>query len=317
MRKASVIVLGSVNTDLVIRGERIPRPGETVLGGTFYRAAGGKGANQAVAAARASTERVTFISAVGDDAFGHEAISGFQIENLDPRFIRVVPKAASGVALIVVDATGENSIAVASGANRELNPADVDAVPEDVFANARVFLACLESRLETVERGLRRARAAGLTTILNPAPAGPLIGHLDVLEWVDVLTPNAGEAAMLLGMPANQPSSGETTEFKAARELQRRGARSVVVTLGSAGALVVGETSEHVPAVKTTPLDTTAAGDAFNGALAIALAEGRKLIDAVRWATHAAAISVTREGARPSLARREEIDASFTGHNDA
>jgi len=186
-------------------------------------------------------------------------------------------------------------------------------VPEEIFANARVFLACLESPIETVERGLRRARAAGLTTILNPAPAGPLVGHLEILKLVDVLTPNAGEAALLLGMPANEQAANETTS-QAAGKLRRHGARSVVVTQGSAGALVVEETTEHVPAVKATPLDTTAAGDAFNGALAVAFSEGRSLIDAVRWATCAAAISVTREGAQPSLATRAEIESSFASN---
>lgn len=310
MSDSKVIVLGSVNTDLVIRSERIPRPGETVLGGQFYRASGGKGANQAVAAARAALHPVTFIAAVGDDAFGRDALAAFEQENLDRQFIRVVPQANSGVALILVDEQGENSIAVASGANLQLSPADVDAVPDEVFSRAKVFLTCLESPIETVERGLRRAREAGLTTILNPAPAGPLLERLDLLKLVDVLTPNAGEAAMLVGMPADREPTDEMAA-EVGRELQYRGAQAVVVTRGADGVVVVDDETALVPAVKAQPQDTTAAGDAFNGALATSLSEGRMLRDAVRWGIHAAAISVTRAGAQPSLPTRAEIDASL------
>lgn len=316
MSHSKVIVLGSVNTDLVIRGDRIPLPGETVLGGDFYRAAGGKGANQAVAAARAAQEPVTFIAAVGDDAFGRQSLEGFQQENLQRQFIRVVPNASSGVALILVDKQGENSIAVASGANLELSTADVEAVPEEVFRQARVFLACLESPLETVACGLRRAREAGLTTILNPAPAGPLVGQLDLLKFVDVLTPNAGEAAMLLEKPVD-PTLSDDSVVEIALELQTLGVKTVVITRGASGVLVVEESVAHVPAVKAEAVDTTAAGDAFNGSLAVFLAEGKSLHDAVRWATHAAAISVTRQGAQPSLATREEIERSLSGESHA
>ncbi len=316
MSHSKVIVLGSVNTDLVIRGDRIPLPGETVLGGDFYRAAGGKGANQAVAAARAAREPVTFIAAVGDDAFGRQSLEGFEQENLHRQFIRVVPNASSGVALILVDNQGENSIAVASGANMELSTEDVEAVPEEVFRQAKVFLACLESPLETVACGLRRAREAGLTTILNPAPAGPLVGQLELLKFVDVLTPNAGEAAMFLGKPVD-PALSDDAVVEIALELQTLGVNTVVITRGASGVLVVEESAIHVPAAKAEAVDTTAAGDAFNGSLAVSLAEGKSLQDAVRWATHAAAISVTRQGAQPSLATREEIERSMSGETHA
>lgn len=316
MSHSKVIVLGSVNTDLVIRGDRIPLPGETVLGGDFYRAAGGKGANQAVAAARAAREPVTFIAAVGDDAFGRQSLEGFEQENLHRQFIRVVPNASSGVALILVDKQGENSIAVASGANLELSTADVEAVPEEVFRQAKVFLACLESPLETVACGLQRAREAGLTTILNPAPAGPLVGQLELLKFVDVLTPNAGEAAMLLGIPVD-PALSDDAVVEIALELQTRGVNTVAITRGASGVLVVEESATHVSAAKAEAVDTTAAGDAFNGSLAISLSEGKSLQDAVRWATHAAAISVTRQGAQPSLATREEIERSLSGESHA
>lgn len=316
MSHSKVIVLGSVNTDLVIRGERIPQPGETVLGGNFYRAAGGKGANQAVAAARAAREPVTFIAAVGDDAFGRQSLDSFEQEYLDRQFIKVVPNASSGVALILVDREGENSIAVASGANLELSTADVEAVPNDVFSQAKVFLTCLESPLETVACGLRRAREAGLTTILNPAPAGPLVGRLELLKFVDVLTPNAGEAGMLLGKTAASKLTEEAV-MATALELQSLGVKTVVITRGASGVLVVDESAVHVPAVTATAVDTTAAGDAFNGSLAVSLAEGKSLQDAVRWATHAAAISVTRQGAQPSLATRAEIETSVARESPA
>lgn len=304
-----VIVLGSVNTDLVIRGPRLPRPGETVLGGVFYQAAGGKGANQAVAAARAARAPVALIAAVGDDGLGRAALEGFARENLHTAHVRVVPGGASGVALILVDETGENAISVASGANAVLRPEDVDAVPDELWSAARVFLTCLESPIDTVVRGLERAKRAGLTTILNPAPADVSICCEQVLRLVDILTPNEGEAALLTGMPV----SDEVSAVAAARRLQAYGCGAVIVTRGPAGCVIVtdrfatdGVVSQ--PACPVQAVDTTAAGDAFNGALAVALSEGEPLVAAARFASHAAAISVTRQGAQPSLPVRGEID---------
>jgi ribokinase len=294
---SSIIVVGSINTDLVICGPRLPAPGETVVGGEFYQAAGGKGANQAVAAARAAREPVTFIGAVGDDALGLESLARFQRENLICDYLRTVPQQSTGVALILVDDRGQNLISVAAGANAHLAPADVDRVPREVFTSARVFLTSLETPLETVAHGLSLARRAGLTTILNPAPARPLPD--EVLSLVDVLTPNESEAEMLVGE--------RLTPAECAARLIDRGCRSVIATLGEAGCLVVGRENATVPGRRVTAVDATAAGDAFNGALAVALAEGRSLLEAARWANVAASISVTRRGAQPSLARREEI----------
>ncbi len=302
---SSIIVLGSINTDLVVRSPHLPAPGETVLGGEFYRAHGGKGANQAVAAARAADNPVTLIAATGDDAFGRDTMEHFRGENLDLRYVKTVADRATGVALILVDRHGENLISVASGANLSLTPADVDAVPEDVFRNARVFLACLESPLETVARGLARARRAGLTTILNPAPADAAVCHDGLLSLVDVITPNEGEAAALTGGDA-----AEGTDVTArARKLQQLGCRSCVITLGAAGCLVVEREVTRVEGRRVEAVDATAAGDAFNGAMAVALAEGRPLPEAARWANRAAAVAVTRAGAQPSLPSRAEIDA--------
>ncbi len=300
-----IIVLGSINTDLVIRGPRLPSPGETVLGGEFYRAHGGKGANQAVAAARASANPVTFIGAVGDDPFGRDAMDHFAKENLDCRFLKTVSGKPSGVALILVDRQCENLISVASGANESLSPADVDAVPEEVFGEADVLLACLESPLETIARGLERAKEAGLRTILNPAPANEAILQHGLLAMTDVLTPNEGEAAALAAM-----ESTDSTSAVAAR-LRELGCRNCVITLGARGCLVVDEQGNetNLQGYSVDAVDATAAGDAFNGALAVALSEGRSLAEAARFANRASAITVTRAGAQPSLPTRAEIEA--------
>ena len=302
----SIIVVGSINTDLVIRSPSLPRPGETVLGGEFYRAAGGKGANQAVAAARLAREPVIFLAAVGDDSFGIESLNSLRSENLDTRFLKVVQDHPSGVALILVDAGGQNLISVASGANLHLRPDDIHAVPKEVWQNARVFVACLESPLETVMAGLRHAKQAGLVTIVNPAPADREILFAVGLRLIDVFTPNESEAALLT---SREVRSSEDAEV-AGRQLQTAGCSRVIITRGEHGCCVLdGDTVTHLPAKRVVAIDAVAAGDVFNGALATALAEGRTLIDAARWAGVAAAISVTRRGAQPSIPTRAEIDA--------
>lgn len=301
---SAIIVLGSTNTDLVVRSPRLPRPGETILGGEFYQAAGGKGANQAIAAARAATAPVTFVAALGNDAFGNSALAGFQQENLDARYVRVISGAHSGVALILVDERGENMISVASGANWLLAPEDIDRVPDEVFASAQVFLTSLETPLPTVLHGLRRARQHGLVTILNPAPADRAIVDSQALELVDVLTPNEHEAAALTGVEL----SNNDAVLAAARVLQSLGTKKVIVTLGDRGSVVVEERAHWIDAERVEAVDATAAGDAFNGALAARLAEGSSLASAAQWAGCAAALAVTRRGAQPSLPHRREID---------
>lgn len=303
-----IIVVGSINTDLVIRGPRLPRPGETVTGGKFFQAAGGKGANQAVAAARAALHPVTFVGAVGDDDLGRKALQRFAVENLIGDYLKTVPNEPSGVALILVDEGGQNLISVASGANARLSPADIDSIPVSVFASAKVFLSCLESPMETVTRGLTRAKQAGLLTILNPAPATREILTRDFLELVDVLTPNEGEAALLASNFARHAEeTDDTLLIRSAHALQELGCNEVVITRGDAGCLVVDHEVMQIPGYVVRAIDATAAGDAFNGALAVALSEGVSLFDAARWANAAAAISVTRLGAQPSLAYRDEI----------
>ena len=306
----TIIVLGSVNSDLVVRVPRLPRPGETVLGGEFLRSAGGKGANQAVAAARAGNGPVVFLAAIGDDEFGRQSLVGLEGEGIDCRWIRVMPGIATGVALIMVDASGENLISVASGANLHLAPQQIDQVPEETFSEARVLLASLETPPDAVERGLARARQAGAMTILNPAPALALERAGPLLRLADVVTPNEHEAAALAEMPVTDSSSAAA----AARAMQARGAGHVVVTLGSDGCVVCALDSAPVaiPARSAQAVDTTAAGDAFSGALALALSEGKSLPDSAQFATIAASIAVTRVGAQPSLPRRVEINGLFS-----
>lgn len=316
-----IIVLGSINADMVIRSSRLPGPGETVIGGEFYQAPGGKGANQAVAAARAALAPVTFIGAVGDDHLGHEALDRFKTENLNCDWIKTIPGESSGIALILVDENGQNLISVASGANARLRPEDIDALPNAVFAQAKVFLTCLETPLATVARGLARAKRAGLITLLNPAPASREMIDAGLLALVDVLTPNAGEAELLTACGVADACTGRASGTQhsmlegdsfgahAAVQLQRLGCRSVVVTLGSEGCLVVDQEVTRIPSCPVRAVDATAAGDAFNGALAVAMSEGRSLLDGAKWANAAAAISVTRRGAQPSLPSRTEIDS--------
>lgn len=306
---AKTIVLGSVNVDLVIRGERLPAPGETVLGGDYFQAAGGKGANQAVAAARAARGGVKFVAAVGDDSFGSDALAGFVREGIDTDEVCRVHGHATGIALILVDSQGQNMISVASGANSALSCADVDAISDDAFATASVFLASLETPIATVRRGLERARQHGLITILNPAPANREILCDGFLELVDILTPNETELEILTARSSASKTDQHASPFEQqALELRALGCRTVIATLGANGCLVVGSTIVRVQAFPVTAVDATAAGDAFNGALAARLAEGADLSLAVRFASAAAALSVTRPGAQPSLPIRTEID---------
>ncbi len=298
----NILVVGSSNTDMVIRVPRIPRPGETILGGTFAMAAGGKGANQAVAAARAGG-RVTFVARVGDDVFGERALANFATDGLDTRFIVRTPGSSSGVALINVDARGENSISVASGANARLSVEDI-VKAEAAFAAADIVLLQLESPPETVEAAARKAGEKDVPVVLNPAPARPLEDRL--LRRIAVLTPNEHEAEILSGIAV----ADERGAREAAARLHARGPATVVITLGERGVYASASEFEGlIPAFEVDPLDTTAAGDVFNGALAVALAGKVPLLGALRFAQAAAAISVTRPGAQPSAPTRAEIEA--------
>ena len=296
-----VVVIGSSNTDMIIQVPRIPRPGETVIGERFSTAPGGKGANQAVAAARAGA-RVTFVARVGTDHFGDEAIKGYERDGIDVSYIMRDEEAPSGIAQIFVARDGENSIAVALGANENLSPQDVLAA-RDAIERADILLLQLEMPMETVEQTLTLGRELGIPTILNPAPARRVDAH--ILSRVSILTPNESETTALTGMPVGDIDSAA----KAGRLLLDRGIQTVLITLGANGVLVaMKESMKHVPAFKVEAVDTTAAGDVFNGVLAVALGEGKSLHEAVQFASAASALSVTKLGAQPSIPTRDEIN---------
>ena len=299
-----VVVLGSSGFDLTVRLPRLPRPGETLLGGHLHAGCGGKGANQAIAAQRAGAD-VLFLTAFGDDEFGRRAAENCRSEGLDLSYAKTVSGEANQVALIFVAEDGQNLIGVAPGASLRLRPEDIDALPDAVFSAGGVLLASLEVSLETVARALIRARSAGMTTVLNPAPAALAAADPAFLKLVDVLTPNEEEAAILAGGTAH----GAEGARLAAHALRSRGVRDVIVTLGEHGCLVATAHDEcRIASPTVDAVDTVGAGDAFSGALAVALAEGRTLIAAADWACAAGAFAVTRPGAQGALPRRSEID---------
>lgn len=297
-----VLVFGSSNTDMTVHLPRLPVSGETVLGGTFRNGPGGKGANQAVAAARAGGE-VTLITSVGDDAFGRSALEGYSSEGIDVSQAKICRGMASGVALIFVGVDGENMIGVASGANAAISSDDIERLPDALFVGKSVLLiGGLEVPIDAVNAVIARARRTGMMIILNPAPVHHELANSAILGQVDILTPNRGELALLTGI-----NTGTTDGL--ARAVRTLNAKSLIVTLGCEGCLVFHNgQNRSIPAHKVSAVDTVGAGDAFNGALAVALAEGRSLEDAAEWATAAAAIAVTLPGAQSALPSREEID---------
>jgi ribokinase len=293
-----IVVVGSSNTDMVVKVPHLPAPGETVLGGEFVMAPGGKGANQAVAAARLGA-KVTLVACIGEDIFGEQAAAGFRRAGIDTRYITRDPQAASGIALIAVDPAGENSITVAPGANMRLSPDDVRAAAAAI-QGADGLLLQLEVPMETALTAARLAQQAQVRVILNPAPAPPGPLPAELLACVDVLTPNENEVLKLIDAPLNIE--------RAARQALASGVGAVVVTLGAQGALMVTNGGQQlVPGFRVQAVDTTAAGDAFNGGLAVALAEGKPLAQAIRFANACGALATTRLGAQPSLPTAEQV----------
>lgn len=303
MNSKKIVVVGSSNMDMVVKTDHIPVPGETVLSGSFFMNAGGKGANQAVAVARLGGE-VVFISKLGNDLFGKQFSQLFNHEGIDTHLIQFDESLPSGVALITVDQAGENSIVVASGANANLQNDDLKGALSTIDT-AGIVLLQLEIPIQTVNYVVNYAAANGVSVILNPAPAQVLSPEL--LSGVDILTPNKTEAGMLAGMEVTNLE----TAGAAARIICEKGVKHVVVTMGSLGAVICENGELSVQSVrKVETVDSTAAGDVFNGALAVALAEGKVLKDAVAFACDAASISVTRLGAQSSIPYRNELIAA-------
>jgi ribokinase len=296
---SDILVIGSANMDLVVAVDSLPRAGETVLGGQFQTFAGGKGANQAVAAARAGG-RAAMLGCVGDDGFGATLRAGLEGEGIDTAALATV-QGPSGVAIIATDKNGENLIAVAPGANGLVDNKAVDKIRFDQF---HVILTQLETPLETIVHAAKMARAAGVAFILDPAPAQPLPHEL--LALTDWLTPNETEAAILLGLP-----EGAAIDEQAAIALQDAGAGNVILKLGARGVILLekGGAPIAVRSPQVDAVDTTAAGDCFNGAFAVGLTQGKSAVEAAHFACTAASISVTRHGAQAAMPSREEIDA--------
>ncbi len=301
-QQPSILVVGSFMMDLVVRTPRVPKEGETIIGTEFGRAPGGKGANQAVAAARLGA-KVTMVGRVGNDLFGKDQIESLKASGVDTRYIIMDDEAPTGVGSITLDHSGNNRIIIVPGANMRLSPEDIDKA-RPAFEAADILLLQLEVPDEANERALDIANELGKPVIFNPAPARAL-GDA-TLGKVTIFTPNETEAEILTGMPVTTPEEAE----KAAGALRARGVETVVVTLGSKGALLVREgESRTVPAWKVDVVDTTAAGDAFNGALAVAMARGDAWPDALAFSNAVAALAVTKFGAQPSMPTKDEVEA--------
>ena len=296
-----VVVLGASLMDMNLRLDRLPTPGETRLGSSYFTATGGKGANQAVAARRAGAE-VVFLTAFGGDDHGRAMRDRYFAEGIDLRHALMAEAEASGVALILVDQVGENLIGVSMGPNARITAEFIDGLPADVFGAPGVFLASLEVPIEAVARAIERAKAGGMTVVLNPAPARALEGRSEVLSLVDILTPNFTEVSILTGCEG-EPTGPSYVAMPSV------GARLVILTMGGRGCVILDEWPfTTIPAFEVEVVDTVGAGDAFNGTLAAALAEGLDLVEAATLANAAGAIAVTKPGAQGALPFRAEID---------
>ena len=307
-RSPRILVVGSINMDLVVRAPHMPAPGETVLGSGFATAAGGKGANQAVAVARQGVE-CAFLGRVGDDDFGRNLLAGMRAEGIDCEGVMTTPETATGVAMIVVDASGENSIVVASGANYAVTPDDVFHHAE-LFAAADVVLLQLELPVQTVRAARRQAASHGCKVVLDPAPAPEALPS-ELCE-VDVISPNVSEAEIITGKKADE--ADERVAKLVASELIARGARSAVLKLGGRGCMVLCADGhiQRIDPLKVDIVDTTAAGDAFTASLAVGIARGLSVADAARRANAAGALACTKFGAQPSMPTAEQVEMLLT-----
>jgi ribokinase len=302
MQTKKIVVVGSCNTDMVIKADRLPIPGETVLGGTFFMNPGGKGANQAVAAARLGG-KVTLISKTGNDVFGKQSVMLYEAENINTNYIDSDPNNPSGVALITVDSFGENCIVVASGANASLNRSDIDRAVTEIESSDLVLMQ-LEIPIDTVEYVAEMANKKGIKVILNPAPARALSDKL--LKNLYIIIPNKSEAEILSGIKVTDKESAR----EAADIISEKGVDIVVITLGAQGALIKEHDRYHfVDAIRVDAVDTTAAGDVFCGTVCVGLSEGKNILESVEMAAKASAITVTRMGAQSSIPYRNELSA--------
>lgn len=300
MRK-KIVVLGSSNTDMMVKSSHLPLPGETVLGDTFMMNAGGKGANQAVAAARLGGD-VIFIAKTGNDLFGQQSIDLYNVEKINTDYIYTDKELPSGVALITVDHKGENSIVVAPGANGTLIPDDIKSAEEEI-KSANILLMQFEVPMETVIYAAKIAKENGVKVIVNPAPAQDIPD--DLLRHTYMLIPNETEAEIISGIKVTDWDSARL----AANAIYQKGVDIVVITLGGLGALLKdGDTFYEIPALKVKAVDTTAAGDTYCGAISVALSEGKSLVEALEFATKCSAVTVTRMGAQASIPHRNEIN---------
>lgn len=305
--KPKIVVIGSANTDMIVKTAKIPRPGETVLGNEFIQSRGGKGANQAVAAARLGAE-VTFVARLGKDHFGQDAFKAYEKEGINTKYIVWDDETPTGVALIMIDSEGEDIICVAPGANGKLSPLDISNA-EEAIKSADCVLLQLEIPMKTVEFAIRLASKYHVRVVLNPAPMAGLSG--DLLERVDVLTPNETEAAMLTG---NYVSHPRDLAFTVKRKFD---IKNVIITMGKEGAAISSLQSTSPVVASSFPVesvDATGAGDAFNGGLVVALARGEKLEEAVRYANAVGALATTRYGAQSSLPTAMEVEAFLHKH---
>jgi ribokinase len=303
---SSIVVVGSLNMDLVAVAPHLPLAGETLIGSKYWDAPGGKGGNQAYGAAKLGAD-VTMLGRVGNDNYGSRMRANLESVGCDTRGLRTVD-GSSGVALISLSETGQNSIIVVSGANDRYTPADVQA-DRQLLIDAKLVLLQLENPYETVTSAAQLARQLGARVVLDPAPA-PVSLPVELLQAVDIITPNETEAARLAGSPATTLSLDEAQAI--GRKLQRMGPKVVIMKLGAQGCLLLDEeTATPVAAPKVNAVDTTAAGDEFNGAFAVAISEGASLAEACRFAAHAAALSVTRLGSQASMPSRAEFDRFY------
>lgn len=304
-RTRRIVVIGSANTDLVITTERFPRPGETLVGRDFLSNRGGKGANQAVAAARLGGD-VAFVGKVGTDDYGRQTLAALSEEGIDTRYTLTTGESHSGIAIITVDTHGENTIIVDGGANSLLSAEDIQSA-EELFHEAAIVLMQLETPVEALTAAARLARHHGAFVVLNPAPAPQSPLPAELLENVDLLIPNQTETEAISGIAAGDLQSAK----EAIERLRQMGVRNAIITMGGEG-VAVGPDATHVPSYPTTVVDTTAAGDTFCGALCTALAQGKELSEAAHFACRAAAVTVSRMGAQQAMPYLRELDGQYS-----